>query len=247
MNAENKPTHLIVGATGSIGSNLARRLADEGARLALAGRDADTLHALAQELGASSHVLDGDPFACVELAAQEAVEQHGSLHGVACCAGSLLLKPAHRTSAEELREVLESNLVTAFASVRAGAQALRKNGGSIVLVSSAAARLGLANHEAIAAAKAGVQGLVLSSAASYARQGIRVNAVAPGLVESKLTEGLLNAPASRQASERMHALGRLGAPGDVAAALAWLLDPQQSWVTGQVIAVDGGLSRVIAR
>ena len=148
MNAENKPTHLIVGATGSIGSNLARRLADEGARLALAGRDADTLHALAQELGASSHVLDGDPFACVELAAQEAVEQHGSLHGVACCAGSLLLKPAHRTSAEELREVLESNLVTAFASVRAGAQALRKNGGSIVLVSSAAARLGLANHEA---------------------------------------------------------------------------------------------------
>ena len=106
----------------------------------------------------------------------------------------------------------------------------------------AAARVGLANHEAIAAAKAGIIGLVLSAAATYARQKIRFNAVAPGLVRTPLTKGLVSSELAEKASLAMHPLGRLGEPEDVARAIAWLLDPAQGWITAQVLGVDGGLA-----
>ena len=124
---------------------------------------------------------------------------------------------------------------------------MMRTSGSIVLVSSAAARIGLANHEAIAAAKSGVIGLTLAAAASYGAHGIRVNCVAPGLVCTQLTARLTATEASLKASMAMHALGRIGEPADVAAALAWLRDPAQGWVTGQVLGVDGGLGSVRAR
>jgi NAD(P)-dependent dehydrogenase (short-subunit alcohol dehydrogenase family) len=118
---------------------------------------------------------------------------------------------------------------------------MRKSGGSIVLMTTAAARLGLANHEAIAAAKAGVIGLMQSAAASYASRGIRVNAVAPGLVKTGLTERIWSKETSAEYSRNMHALGRLGEPKDVASLIVWLLDPENDWITGQVFGVDGGL------
>ena len=167
--------------------------------------------------------------------------------GAAPWTGSLLLKPAHRTSDDEYRQTMAANLDAAFAVVRGATKAMLRTGGSIVLVSSAAGRLGLANHEAIAAAKAGIEGLARAAAASGAARGIRVNAVAPGLTRTPLTEALLGAPASEAASIAMHALGRLGEPEDVARAIAWLLDPGQEWITGQVLGVDGGLSSVRAR
>lgn len=147
----------------------------------------------------------------------------------------------------EWRQTLSANLDTAFATVRAGSAAMMRSGGSIVLMSTAAASVGLANHEAIAAAKSGVEGLALSAAASYARRGIRVNVVAPGLVRTPLSEALTRSEATEKASVSMHALGRLGEPEDVARAIAWLLDSEQSWVTGQVLGVDGGLGSVRAQ
>jgi len=123
---------------------------------------------------------------------------------------------------------------------------MRGSGGSIVLLSSAAARVGLANHEAIAAAKAGVTGLALSAAASYASRGIRVNVVSPGLVRTPLSESLTRSEATERASIAMHPMGRLGEPEDVARAVTWLLDAEQSWVTGQVLGVDGGLGTLRA-
>ena len=116
-----------------------------------------------------------------------------------------------------------------------------------MLVSSAAARVGLANHETIAAAKAGVIGLVLSAAATYARQKIRFNAVAPGLVRTPLTKGLTSSELAEKASVAMHPLGRLGEPEEVARVIAFLLDPAQSWITAQVIGIDGGLADVRGR
>ena len=105
----------------------------------------------------------------------------------------------------------------------------------------------MANHEAIAAAKGGINGLVISAAASYAPRGLRVNAVAPGLVRTPLAERLTSSEATLKASTALHPLGRIGEPGDVGAVLAWLLDPATTWVTGQVISIDGGLSSVRAK
>ncbi len=177
----------------------------------------------------------------------KAVQLHGRVDGVANCVGSLLLKSAHSTTEAEWSSTIATNLTTEFAVVRAAAEAMLNAGGSIVLVSSAAARLGLANHEAIAAAKAGVVGLTLSAAATYGRRGIRVNCVAPGLVRTPMTAPLTANEASLKASMAMHALGKIGEPQDVAAAIEWLLSSGQRWVTGQVLGIDGGLGSVRSR
>lgn len=213
----------------------------------LAGRRREALAALAAELDAAWTVADATSFGEVERVVEETVSTYGRLDGAANCVGSLLLKPAHATGEAEWQATLATNLTSAFATVRAAARAMLKEGGAIALVSTAAARAGFANHEAIAAAKAGVIGLTLAAAATYAPSRIRVNAVAPGLVETPLTARLLASPASRATSLAMHPLGRIGAPEEVAAALAWLLDPAQSWVTGQVLGVDGGLATLRPR
>ncbi len=239
--------YVVLGATGGIGSALARRLVAGGARLLVAARNPEKLEALARSIDVMPHVLDATRFEEVERGIQVAVERYGQVDGVANCVGSVLLKPAHLTSEEEWRTTLDLNLSSAFATVRAGARAMMKSGGSVVLVSSAAARVGLVNHEAIAAAKAGVEGLVRAAAASYARYGIRVNGVAPGLVRTPLTEMITSNDAAERASIAMHAIGRLGLPRDIASVMAWLLNPRNDWVTGQVLGIDGGLSTVRTR
>ncbi len=241
------PSYVVFGATGGIGESLCRRLASRGARLTLAGRNVEKLQMLADELNASAYPLDATRFEEVDACVEHAIQSHGRLDGVANCVGSLLLKPAHSTSEADWFSTVATNLTTAFAVVRAGAKAMLNIGGSIVLVSSAAARIGFANHEAIAAAKAGVIGLTLSAAATYGPRGIRVNCVAPGLVRTQMTARLTANDASLKASTAMHPLGRIGEPGEVAAAIEWFLSPEQSWVTGQVLGIDGGLGSVRAR
>ena len=241
------PVYLVFGATGGIGSCLSRRLAARGARLVVAARDADRLRALAGELGAEPHPVDATRFDDANACAEATVQRFGRLDGVANCVGSLLLKPAHSTTEAEWTATVATNLTSAFAVLRAAAKAMTATGGSIALVSSAAARVGLVNHEAIAAAKAGVIGLTLSAAATYAPRGIRVNCVAPGLVRTAMTARLTANEASLKASTAMHALGRVGDPADVAGAIEWLLGPESGWVTGQVLGIDGGLASVRPR
>ena len=245
------PVHLILGATGGVGSTLARQLAASGAQLVLAARNVDALAALATELGATSVVVDATIPADIDRAVETTVQTFGRIDGATNCVGSLLLKPAHLTRPEEFEEVLSVNLKSAFSLVRAASRAMMSNteptGGSIVLVASAAARIGLANHEAIAAAKGGIMSLTLSAAASYAAKQVRVNCVAPGLVRTPLTARITGSAAGEQSSLAMHALGRLGEPGDVARAIAFLMDPQNSWITGQTLGVDGGLGTLRSR
>lgn len=239
---------LILGGTGGIGAALARRLHAEGCRLVLAARDPDRLAALGTELDAATLALDATDPAAVDAAVALAVERHGRLDAAANCVGSILLKPAHLTSPDEFARTIAQNLTTAFNLVRSATRVMvRQGGGSIALVSSAAARRGLVSHEAVAAAKAGVEALARTAAASYARQGIRVNGVAPGLVRTPLAAALTANEAALKASTALHPLGRIGEADDVAAALAWLLHPAQSWITGEILAVDGGLAAVQAR
>lgn len=247
-----KPGYAIIGATGGIGAELCRSLAKNGARLFLGARDENRLESLIAELHghyqADVHAfpLDATVSAEVDLFFDKAVEQLRTLDGATCLSGSILLKPAHLTNDYELAETIAVNLNAAFYTLRAAVKAMPA-GGSIVLASTVATQIGLANHESIAAAKGAVNGLVLSAAATYAPKHIRVNAVAPGLVRTPLAAKLTGSEVALKASTAMHPLGRIGEPADVASLIAWLLNPANSWITGQIIGIDGGLGSVRAK
>ncbi len=246
---EISPVMVIVGGAGGIGSAVAQRLVKRGCRVVLAGRNTERLQTVADSLSAEAQVLDARDGAAVETLWQDIAARHGRIDGVVNCAGSILLKSAHLISDAEFAETIATNLTTAFNLVRASTRLMMRQsgGGSIVLCSSVAARRGLVNHEAIAAAKAGVEGLALSAAASYARFGVRVNCVAPGMTRTDLTRSLTQNETIAKLSAALHPLGRIGEPSEVASAIAWLLDAEQSWVTGQLLGIDGGLGSVQAR
>ncbi|HRK32966.1 MAG TPA: SDR family oxidoreductase [Candidatus Hydrogenedentes bacterium] len=234
----------ILAPRSTIGQSVVERLGKSDCPFALIGRNLSGLRTDSASYAATCDLTDFD---AVHEALGHARDSLGGLTGVVNCAGSMLLKPAHLTTRQEFDGAIESNLATAFATVRASVAHLDSSGGSVVLISSAAATLGMPNHELIGAAKAAVEGLVRSAAATYASRSIRFNGVAPGLVASNLSERLVTNKATLKVSESLHPLGRIGKPDEVARAICWLLDPAQSWVTGQIIGVDGGLSRVQPR
>jgi NAD(P)-dependent dehydrogenase (short-subunit alcohol dehydrogenase family) len=240
---------LIAGITGGVGSNLARQLFAAGWRVAGLARDQARLDALATALpGLLTFTADATEPVAVEKAVQATLSTYGRLDGYVHAVGSILLKNTQQTTLEEWHGTLTLNLTTAFIALKAVLGPLQQGGGgACVFVSSAAAQVGLPNHEAIAAAKSGLDGLVRAAAASYANRNIRINAVAPGLVETPLAAPLLSNEAGRKVSAALHPLGRVGQAAQVASLIAWLLSPAGDWVTGEVWSIDGGLAHLRQR
>jgi NAD(P)-dependent dehydrogenase (short-subunit alcohol dehydrogenase family) len=233
---------LVTGARGGIGSALVARLRGRGLRVAAVGRDADALAGIPCEARIPADTTTPEGAAAAFAACREQLGAAPSLlaHGV----GNTLIAPLHRTKVEAAREVLRVNLESSLWTLQAWIAALEGAPGAAVFVSSVVARIGVANHEAIAAAKGGVEALVRGAAATYAAQGLRINAVAPGMTETPMTAGLLKLPSMRDGAARQYPLGGLQTADDVAAVMDWLLSPASARLTGQVLAVDGGFTTV---
>ncbi len=233
---------LITGANGGIGRALARHLLTQGCQVAAVGRDADRLSDVeaTERIVADTTTPEGAALAitmCREtLGAAPTMLAH--------CVGSTLIAPLHRTRPEAYRELMRVNLDSAVFMLQAWVMALNGGPGTAVFASSVVSRIGVANHEAIAAAKGGVEALVRSAAATYAPQGIRVNAVAPGMTDTPMTAGMLKLPAMREGAARQYPLGGVQTADNVAAVMAWLLGDASARLTGQVIPVDGGFTTV---
>ena len=236
---------VILGGGGAMGAETARLLTGAGYKVLLAGRSEPPLEAASAAAGHCPYeVVDATQSAAVDACIDNAAKRFGGLLGVVNFVGSFALKPLHLCTDQDFEQDWATNVMSALYLTRAAVRAMTaaQNGGSIVLMSSVAARHGMPNHESIATAKGGVLGLTLSAAATYAADNVRINAIAPGLIETKLTRSVTQNPAMAQASANMHPLRRLGTPGDVARMAHFLLDPANAFITGQVFGVDGGLA-----
>lgn len=234
---------LVLGGSGGIGGALARRLVADGQAVHLLARDRDRLAEVAQGLG-------GAPFTVCDVTdpdalsgAVKAIAEQGGLAGVAYCVGSIVLKPLKRIQADDLVATFRLNAAGAAVAVQAAEQPLRASHGSVVLFSTVAAGAGFPNHTAIAMAKGAVEALTRSLAADLAPD-IRVNCVAPSLTRTPLAASLTASEPVAKSIASLHPLPRLGEPDDIAAAAAFLLGADSGWITGQVLAVDGGRSSV---
>ncbi len=235
---------LIAGARGGIGRELVAHLRARCRRVAVVGRDAATLADVPADAHIAADTTAPEGAAAAVAACKDRLGAAPAL--LAHCVGSTLIAPLHRSTPAQIRDVLRVNLESALFVLQAWVEGLHAAGqpGAAVLVSSVVARIGVANHEAIAAAKGGIEALARSAAATYAPLGLRINAVAPGMTETPMTAGMLRLDAMREGAGKQYSLGGVQTAAQVADAMAWLLSDAAARITGQVIAVDGGFTSV---
>ena len=232
---------LILGATGSIGSSLAKSLVNNGDEVHLVGRDESTLSALAGELNSTFTTCDmlEENFSDKILSDLEETP----INGLAYCVGSIDLKPLKLIKKSDFMQSFNLNLVSAAEIIKNVADNLKKNKGSIVLFSTVAVKQGFPNHAIVSSAKGAVEGLTLALVAEFA-PNIRVNCIAPSLTNSKISEFLLKNEKIAEGIAKMHPMKRIGKGSDSSSLAKFLLSEESSWVTGQIFGVDGGRSSV---
>ena len=231
--------YLIFGATGSVGSSLAEQLKNSGNDIHLVARNESEVKAIAEKLGCSYTVADVLEDGFIEKVKLDINE----IKGVAYCVGSIDLKPLRMVTEADMNKCVKLNLYSAIEAIKGFQESLKKNKGSVVLFSTVAAQRGFTNHTIIASAKAAVEGLTVTLAAEFAPH-IRVNCIAPSLSKSKIAEPMLKNPAIAEGIAKAHPLKRLGEGKDSAALAKFLITEESSWITGQIIAVDGGRSKL---
>jgi NAD(P)-dependent dehydrogenase (short-subunit alcohol dehydrogenase family) len=231
--------YLIFGATGSIGSSLAEQLKSSGHDIHLVARNEAEVSAIASKLGCSFTVVDVLENNYIEKVKADVSD----IKGMAYCVGSIDLKPLRMIKEEDFNKCMKLNLYSAVEAIKGYQESLKKNKGSIVLFSTVAAQRGFTNHAIIASAKAAVEGLTVSLAAEFA-PNIRVNCIAPSLTNSKIAEPMLKNKVLAEGIAKAHPLKRLGEGKDSASMAKFLISEESSWITGQIIAVDGGRSKL---
>lgn len=239
---------VVTGASSGLGAHFARRLAAEGARVVLAARRLDRIEALADELpdalAVACDVTSEED--CARLA-QTTLDAYGTVDVLVNNAG--VSKPARveDETVDAFREVVEVNLVSTYSlSRRFGTVMAEQGHGSIVNIASIVGLVGLGRmpQASYAASKAGVVNLTRELAAQWARQGVRVNAIAPGFFPSEMTAGLFGDPKGEAWVAKLTPMGRGGRDGELDGALVYLASDASSYVTGTVLAVDGGWTAV---
>tara|TARA_B100000965_G_scaffold332753_1_gene297386 strand:+ start:604 stop:1332 length:729 start_codon:yes stop_codon:yes gene_type:complete len=238
-------SYLIVGGSSDIALLLCRKLIDDGHRVSVIARDQGRLSELRADLD-TVFIGDANDEDLVKEAVLSSIENgEGRLDGVAHMVGSFAVRPPHAMTVDSFEDVIRTNLTSAFVTLSiACKQMLRNGGGRVVFTSSVAGSLGLVNHEAVSAAKGGVESMARSAAATYARRGIRVNVVAPGLTDTRLSASITSTDASKRAAEGMIPLRRINLPLEVSDTIHWLLTSAPDNITGQVLHLDGGMSKV---
>ena len=235
---------LIIGATGAVGSSLVKLIKDDD-RLAneahLVGKNAEEVSKLSDQTGFNytvADVLQSDFLEKIEKDVKDV-----EINGIAYCVGSIDLKPINLITKKDYLKSFELNFFPIVDIIKKFQENLKKNKGSIVLFSTVAAQRGFTNHSIIASAKAALEGLTVSLAAEFAPH-IRVNCIAPSLTNSKIAQPMIKNTAIAQGIAKAHPLKRLGEGKDSASLAKFLLTNESSWITGQIIAVDGGRSKL---